>query len=100
MYMCDTHYGRLLLTCVAGLVCVEGTAHLLVCCVPRAYALNKTTLKTRIKLPAWRITAHNCRVMGSVWVLFLPSAHTKPIYPTHFTVSPYTARITATTTLI
>ena len=41
-------------------------------------------------------TAHNYfRVMGSVWVLFLLSAHTRPIFPTYFAGSPYTARITA-----
>ena len=62
------------------------------------YSPGKTTLKTLIKLPDWRKTAHNCRVMGSVWVLCL-SAHTRPIYPTHFECSPYAARITATTTI-
>ena len=63
------------------------------------YTLNKNTIKTLIKLPNWRKTAHNCRVMGSVRVLFL-SAHTRPIYPTHFAGNPYTARITATITLV
>ena len=46
--------------------------------------LNKNTIKTLVKLPDWRQTTHNCRVMGSVWVLFLLSAHTRPISPTHF----------------
>ena len=48
------------------------------------YTLNKTTLKTLIKLPECKKTTHNCRVMGSVWVLLLLSAHTRPTYPTHF----------------
>ena len=56
-------------------------------CIHR-YTLNKTTLKTRIKLPDWGKTTHNCRVMGSVWVLYLLSTHTRPIYPTHFAGSP------------
>ena len=43
---------------------------------------------TLTKLPDWYI--------GSVWVLFLVFAHTRPMYPTHFAGSPYTARITAT----
>ena len=30
-----------------------------------------------------RNTKYDYRVMGSVWVLFLLSAHTRPIYPTH-----------------
>ena len=38
--------------------------------------------------------------MGSVWVLYLIFAHTKPMYPTHFVGNPYTARITATITPI
>ena len=56
------------------------------CCLPisRLYALNRTTPKTLIKLPAWRKTTHNCRVMGSVWALFPLSAHTRPTYLTHF----------------
>ena len=55
-------------------------------------------LKTIIKLPDWRKTTYNCRVLGSVWVLFHLSTHTTPIYPTHFAGSPYTARITVTIT--
>ena len=43
------------------------------------YTLNKNTLKTLIKLPDWRKTTHNCRVMSSVWVLFNLSAQTRPI---------------------
>ena len=36
-----------------------------------------------------------------VWVLLFPlSAHTRPVYPTHFAGSPYTARATATITPI
>ena len=38
--------------------------------------------------------------MGSVWVLFHFSAHTRPIYPTHFAGNQYTAFITATITPI
>ena len=64
------------------------------------YALNKNTLKTLIQLPDWRKTTHDCRVMGSIWVLFFLSAHTRPIYPTRFAGSPYTAHITATITPI
>ena len=49
------------------------------------YALNETTLKTLIKLPGWRKTTHNCRVMGSVWVLFFFLPIQDPyIYLTHF----------------
>ena len=58
------------------------------------------TLKTLIELHDWRKTTHNCRVMVSARLLFLLSAHTRPIYPTHFAGSPYTARITATITPI
>ena len=29
---------------------------------------DKNTLKTLVKLPDWRQTTHNCRVMGSVRV--------------------------------
>ena len=53
------------------------------------YTMNKTTLKTLIKLPDWRKTIHNCRVMGHVWVLFLLFAYTRPIYPTYFAGSLY-----------
>ena len=53
-----------------------------------------------IKLPDWRKTTHNCRVMGSVLVLFLLSAHTRPIYHTYFAGNPYKARIMATITPI
>ena len=38
--------------------------------------------------------------MGGVWELFLLSAYSRPIYPTHFAGSPYTARITAAITPI
>ena len=62
--------------------------------------LDNNTLNTLIKLPNWRKTTYNCRGMGSVWVLFRLSAHTRPIYPTHFAGNPYTARITATITPI
>ena len=71
---------------------------MILCTLNLLYTLNKTTLKTLIKLPAWRKTTHNCRVMGSVWALFLLSAHRRPIYPTHFAGSLNTARITATIT--
>ena len=54
------------------------------------------TLKMQIKLPDLRKTSH----MGSVWVLFLVSTHTRPIYPAHFAGEPYTARITSTITCI
>ena len=47
------------------------------------YTLNKTTLKTLIKLPDWEQTPHTCRVKGTVWVLLLLSDHIRPIYPTH-----------------
>ena len=33
--------------------------------------------------------------MGSVWVLFLIYAPTRPIYSIYFAGNPYTARITA-----
>ena len=56
--------------------------------------------KTLIKLPDWRKTTHYCRVMGSVWILFPLSAHTRPKYLSHFAGNPYTARITATITPI
>ena len=56
------------------------------------YALNINLLKTHIKLPDWRKITHNCRVIGSVWVLFL-STNTRSIYPTHFAGNPYTACI-------
>ena len=46
------------------------------------YTLNKTTLKTLIKLPAWRNATHNYPVMGSVWV-YLQSAHAYKIYICH-----------------
>ena len=45
---------------------------------------NKNTLKTLIKLPDWRKTTHNCRVMGSVWVSFFLSSHTRPMHPINF----------------
>ena len=64
------------------------------------YTLNKTTLKTLIKLPDCRKTTHNYRVMDSVWGLFLLSVHTRPIYPTNFAGNPYRACITATITPI
>ena len=59
--------------------------------------------KTFIKLPKWRNKKHSCQVMGSVksvWVLFLPSAHTRHKKPTYFAGNPCTARITVTITLI
>ena len=43
---------------------------------------------------------HNCRVMGSVWVVCLQSAHTRPISPTSVVCSPYVAHIMATITPI
>ena len=52
------------------------------------------------KLPDRRQTTHNYRVMGSLSVAFLLSAHTIPIYPTHFACNPYSARITTTITAI
>ena len=64
------------------------------------YTINLNSLKTLIKLPDWRETTDNCRIIGSVWVLFLLSAYTRPIYPAHFTGNPYADRITATITLI
>ena len=64
------------------------------------YTLKKNTLKTPIMLREWRKTTHNCRVMGSVWELFLLSVHTRPIYLTDFAGSSYTVRITATITPI
>ena len=36
--------------------------------------------------------------MGSALVLFLLSAHTRPIYPAHLAGNPYTAHITTTIT--
>ena len=63
-----------------------------VCVVhPAGTDTNKITLKTLMKLHDRRKTTHNCRVMGSVWVLFLHSAHKRPIYPTHFVGNPYTS---------
>ena len=49
------------------------------------YTLNKYMNKTLIKLPDWRKTTRNCRVMG----IILLSAHKRPIYPTHFADSPF-----------
>ena len=66
--------------------------------VSAIYGLYGNALKTLIKLPDRSKVTHNCRVMGSVWVLFFLSAHTRPIYPTHFAGNPYPARITATIT--
>ena len=43
------------------------------------YTLNKDTHKTLAKLTDWRKTNRNYRIMGSVWVLFLLTAHTRPI---------------------
>ena len=63
------------------------------------YSLNKNTLETLIKLSDWR-KPHNCRVMRSVWVLFILSAYTRPIYPTHFAGNLYIAYIKATITSI
>ena len=37
-------------------------------------------------------------IIAELWVLFLLSAQTRPIYPTHFAGNPYTARIMATST--
>ena len=53
------------------------------------YTLSINTLKTLIKLADWRKTTNNYRAMGSVWVLFFLSAHSGPIYPTHFAGIPY-----------
>ena len=38
-------------------------------------------------------------VVGSVWVQFVLSAHTRPIYPTYFAGNWYTPRITTIITL-
>ena len=55
------------------------------------YTLNETTLKTLIKLHLTGETQPMvARDMCSIWVVvFLLSAHTKLIYPTHFADSPY-----------
>ena len=67
---------------------------------PKIHSTQNYSHKIRKKLLDWRKTTHNWRIMGSVWVLYLLSAHIRPIYPTHFAGSPYTARITATITPI
>ena len=44
-------------------------------CIGTTCTLNKNTLKAFIILPDRRKITHNYRVMCSVWVLFLLSAH-------------------------
>ena len=58
------------------------------------YAQNKNTFTTLIKLPNWRKNNHICRVMGSVWVLFLLFART------YFAANLYTACMKDTITSI
>ena len=60
--------------------------------------MNKNSIKTLIKQPDWRKTTPNCRVIDSVWLLFLLSTHTRP--PTYFAGNPYTAHITGTIILL
>ena len=63
---------------------------------------EQTTLKTLIKLPDWRKITYNYRLIGSVWVLFLRFAHTRPICSIHILQAAHihAARITATITPI
>ena len=44
-----------------------------------SFATRLTQLRLE-RLPDWGNTTHNYRVMGSVWVLSLLSAHIEPIY--------------------
>ena len=61
---------------------------------------NKNTLRTLVQLPELKKNNPYCQVMGSVWVLFIFSAHTTPIYLTYFAGNPYTAYVTVIITSI
>ena len=63
------------------------------------YTINKTTLKTLIKLPDRRYSPQLSSYGYRMGIISL-SAHTRPIYPIHFAGNLYPARITATITPI